>query len=78
MRPFASLLIASWLTAGSPPVLHADESEQLAAFARAYELYSQGQNAGAKELFQQTLSEKFVLTDYGLYYLAKIAFTEKA
>ena len=78
MRPFASLLIAFWLTAGSPPVLLADESEQLAAFARAHELYIQGQNAGAKDLFQQTLSEKFVLTDYGLFYLAKIAFTEKA
>jgi soluble lytic murein transglycosylase len=78
MRLFASLLIGFWLTAGSAPPLHADEDRQLTAFAAAHTLYIQGQNAGAKDLFQQTLSEKFTLSDYSLFYLANIAFAEKA
>ena len=78
MRPFASLLIAFWLTAGSPTALRAEENEQLAIFARAHALHLQGDNGGAKDLFQQTLGEKFVLTDYSLFYLAKIALAEKA
>jgi soluble lytic murein transglycosylase len=70
--------MAFWLTAGSPPALRADENAQLTIFAKAHALYIEGDNAGARELFQQTLSEKFLLADYSLYYLSKIAFTEMA
>jgi soluble lytic murein transglycosylase len=78
MRPSASLLIAFCLTAGWQPALSADETEPFALFARAHALYTQGHGAEAKEIFQQTLSEKFLLADYSLYYLSKIAFGEKA
>jgi len=78
MRSFASLLIAICMIAGLPAALHADEMEQLAVFAKAHALYTQGNNTGARDLFRQTLSEKFPLADYSLYYLATIAFAEKA
>ena len=78
MRTFARLLIALCMIAELPAALHADEMEQLAIFAKAHALYTQGNNNGARDLFRQTLSEKFPLADYSLYYLATIAFAEKA
>jgi soluble lytic murein transglycosylase len=78
MRSFASLLIALCMIAGLPAALHADEMEELAIFAKAHALYTQGNNTGARNLFRQSLSEKFPLADYSLYYLATIAFAEKA
>ena len=77
MRPFASLLIVLSFIPGLPAALHGDEMAQLAVFAKAHAFYTQGNNSAARDLFHQTLSEKFPLADYSLYYLATIAFAEK-
>src|SRR5919205_1826677 len=46
-------------------------------FAKAYSLYSRGNFAQAKDLFQKATDSKFVLADYSLYYLGTIAVNEK-
>jgi soluble lytic murein transglycosylase len=46
------------------------------SFARAYLAYSNGSLAQAKESFQEALEPNFPLTDYSLYYLALISFSE--
>src|SRR5687768_10384904 len=62
--------------AAAPQPLFSQAGDQREHFAKAYTLYSSGNLAQAKELFQKTLEAKFGLTDYSLYYLAAIAFNE--
>jgi soluble lytic murein transglycosylase len=71
----AILLLFLTLTAFPRP-LFPQAGDQRELFAKAYTLYSSGNLAQAKELFQKTLEAKFSLTDYSLYYLAAIAFNE--
>jgi soluble lytic murein transglycosylase len=78
MRLLASLLIVVCAFARTPGALYADEDTSLALFAKAHAFYSEGNLHSAKELFQKTLTGKFFLADYSLYYLAAIAFDEKA
>jgi soluble lytic murein transglycosylase len=78
MRLLASLLIVVCGFSGTARALQAGETDALALFAKAHALYSEGHLASAKEFFQKTLSGKFPLADYSLYYLATIAFEEKA
>ena len=78
MRSLASLLIVVCLFAGKVRALHAGENDPVALFAKAHSLYTDGNHIAAKELFHKTLSKKFPLADYSLYYLANIAFEEKA
>jgi soluble lytic murein transglycosylase len=77
MRLLASLLILGCAFADAP-ALYASESESLALFAKAHALYSEGNLGSAKELFHKSLNSKFPLADYTLYYLATIAWEEKA
>jgi soluble lytic murein transglycosylase len=78
MRLLASLLIIICGLSGTARALDGGEKDALALFAKAHALYSQGNLNDAKELFQKTLSAKFSLADYSLYYIATIAFEEKA
>jgi soluble lytic murein transglycosylase len=64
--------------AGAPALCADEENDPLALFAKAHALYLNGDRSGAKELFHRTLSNKFPLADYSLFYLASIAFEEKA
>ena len=74
----ASLLVVVCAFARTLGALYADEDNSLALFAKAHAFYSEGNLHSAKELFQKTLSGKFALADYSLYYLAAIALDEKA
>ncbi len=78
MRSLASLLVLVCLFAGKVLVLHAGENDPVALFAKAHSLYTDGNHSAAKEFFHKTLSKNFPLADYSLYYLANIAFEEKA
>jgi soluble lytic murein transglycosylase len=78
MRLLASLLVVLCALAGHIKGLAAGEDDPMALFAKAHALYSAGNFGAAKEHFQHTLSAKFPLTDYSLYYLSAIAFEEKA
>ena len=71
----AILLLLLTLTAFPQP-LFAQGGAEREFFAKAYALYSSGNLAQAKNLFQKTLESKFRLADYSLYYLAAIAFSE--
>src|SRR4030095_5414911 len=71
----AILLLLLTLTAFPRP-LFAQAGAEREFFAKAYALYSSGNLAQAKNLFQKTLESKFRLADYSLYYLAAIAFSE--
>jgi soluble lytic murein transglycosylase len=77
MRSFAGLLIVVCGFAIKSSVLYAGASESLAHFAQAHTLYSEGNLSAAKELFLKTLTGKFPLTDYSLFYLTTIAFEER-
>ena len=68
------LLLLTFTAFPGPAFAQAVDPREL--FAKAYTLYSSGDLAQAKELFQKTLEAKFSLTDYSLYYLAAIAFNE--
>ncbi|MBM4299419.1 MAG: tetratricopeptide repeat protein, partial [Deltaproteobacteria bacterium] len=52
----------------------ANDSREI--FGKAYQLYSSGKPAQAKELFQQSIDTTHPLADYSLYYLARIAVDE--
>jgi TolA-binding protein len=72
----ARILLLVSLFAGFPQPLFPQTGDQGGTFAKAYALYSSGNLAQAKELFQKTLEAKFRLADYSLYYLATIALSE--
>jgi soluble lytic murein transglycosylase len=72
----AHILLLVLLLAGFPRPLFPQTGDQAETFAKAYALYSGGNLAQAKELFQKTLAPKFRLADYSLYYLAAIALSE--
>ncbi|MGE5220589.1 MAG: tetratricopeptide repeat protein [Chloroflexota bacterium] len=59
-----------------PRPLYSQSAAPADLFAKAYALYTNGQHAEARELFQKTLDADFHLADYSLYYLAAIAFDE--
>ncbi|MGH7886970.1 MAG: transglycosylase SLT domain-containing protein, partial [Candidatus Binatia bacterium] len=75
MTYFAPLLLLAAL-AGSPQRLFAQSNDSGELFGKAYQLYTSGKAAQAKELFQQNLDATHRLADYSLYYLARIAFDE--
>jgi len=70
------ILLLVLTLAALPRPLFPQTADQGDLFSKAYALYSSGNFAPAKELFQKTLEPKFRLADYGLYYLAVIALTE--
>jgi peptidoglycan lytic transglycosylase len=72
----ARILLLVAIFAGFPQSLFPQTGDQGEIFAKAYALYSSGNLAQAKELFQKTLEPKFRLADYSLYYLAAIALSE--
>ena len=78
MRSLASSLIVLCLLSAGLPSLLARENDRLELFAKAHALYTAGSLASAKQLFQETLSQRFTLGDYSLYYLSTIVFEEKA
>jgi soluble lytic murein transglycosylase len=78
MRLLASLLTLVWAFAGANPALYAGADDMLSSFADAHALHSRGDLSGAKELFQKTLTARFALPDHSLFWLATIAFEEKA
>ena len=76
MRCPARLLLAIAFLAVFHQPLDAQPNDLRETFAKAYELYSRGDLAQSKALFQQTTDAKFPLADYSLYFLALIAFNE--
>jgi len=72
----ARILLLVAIFAGFPQSLFPQTGDQGEIFAKAYALYSSGNLAQSKELFQKTLEPKFRLADYSLYYLAAIALSE--
>lgn len=73
---FTRLLLLLAALAGSPHWLFAQSNDFRELFGNAYQLYTSGKTAQAKELFQQSMDATHRLTDYSLYYLARIAFDE--
>ncbi|MCY4486263.1 MAG: transglycosylase SLT domain-containing protein [Deltaproteobacteria bacterium] len=62
------LLLGLWAS-----IVHAETGTE-AEFARAYRHFAAGEHAAAEPLFRNTLSDDaFVLKDYALYYLGRIA-----
>ena len=76
MAYFTRLLLLLAVIAGSPQEILAQSNDLRELFAKAYQFYSNGKPAEAKELFQQTVDASHRLADYSLYYLARIAFDE--
>ena len=72
IAPLSLWLILITLT----PPSYSQSGDPRETFAKAYELYSRGKSAEAKELFRKSLDRDFRLADYSLYYLAVIAFKE--
>ncbi len=68
------LLLAAILAV--PEQLFAQPNDLRELFGKAYQHYHSGNQAQAKELFQQTVEATHRLADYSLYYLARIAFAE--
>ncbi len=77
MRIFRLLFPAFFTLAAFVGQAFPQTPRQSDIFAKAYSLYSSGSFAPAKELFQKTTDARFVLADYGLYYLGTIAVAEK-
>jgi soluble lytic murein transglycosylase len=75
LKLYTNALILSVSLICAPP-LQAQNHDLRDAFVKAYTLYTNGNLAEAKELFQKTADAKFRLADYSLYYLAMIAFNE--
>jgi soluble lytic murein transglycosylase-like protein/TolA-binding protein len=76
MRSVAQTLALIFVFAAAPLVSFAQDSTPRENFAQAYGLYSSGNMAQAKELFQRSLEPDFPLADYSLYYLALISSKE--
>jgi soluble lytic murein transglycosylase len=76
MSGFFVLLLFTAALAGWPQMASAQTGEFRESFAKAYQLYSSGNSAQAKELFQETSDATYGLADYSLYYLARIAADE--
>jgi soluble lytic murein transglycosylase len=62
--------------AGCPARVWAQSNDSGELFGKAYQLYTSGKLAQAKELFQQNLESNHRLADYSLYYSARIAYDE--
>ena len=62
--------------AGPPQWVFAQVDDPRELFARGYQLYNNGKPAQAKELLQKSVDATYRLSDYSLYYLARIAFDE--
>jgi len=73
---FIGLLLLLAPLASSPHRLFAQSSDSRELFGKAYQLYTSGKSAQAKELLLQTIEPTHSLADYSLYYLARIAFNE--
>lgn len=76
MTHFTRSLLFLAALAVAPHWLFAQANESRELFGKAYQLYTKGRPAQAKEGFQQSASESDILADYSLYYLARIAFDE--
>src|ERR1051325_82299 len=77
MRAARLTILLIFLLLGSANRVFPQTPERTAIFAKAYALYSNGNPAAAKDLFQKITGAKFVLADYSLYYLGLIAANEK-
>ena len=70
---FSRLLLLA-LSAGPAPAAERASTEAEAAFVRGYRHYAAGERSSAEPLFRRALSDAdFVLGDYALYYLGRIA-----
>ena len=76
MAYITRLLMLLATIAGSPHWLFAQANDSRELFGKAYQLYTNGKPAQAKELFQQSMDATYRLADYSLYYLARIAFDD--
>ena len=63
----------SFLLLLCPTAVKSADSETQAIFAKAYSLFSQNQFTEAEGLFLTTLQNDYLLSDYSLYFLARIA-----
>jgi soluble lytic murein transglycosylase len=72
---FAAALLLGTLCA-YPSASLSQEPDPRQSFYTAYSLYSSGAGSQAKEFFRQSSNNGYALADYGLYYLAIIAFEE--
>lgn len=72
---FTGLLLLVALLS-SPQRLFAQSNQSRELFGKAYQLYTSGKPAQAKELLQQTVESTHRLADYSLFFLARIAFDE--
>lgn len=69
-----SWLLLAVLWVGHARAVAPASTEAEAAFARAYQHYAAGEHPSAEPLFRRALSDAdFVLRDYALYYLGRIA-----
>jgi soluble lytic murein transglycosylase len=69
-----SVLLAILIS--SPQSLIAQSKDAREEFAKAYQLFTNGKPAQAKELFQKTIESGYRLADYSLYYSARMAYDE--
>jgi soluble lytic murein transglycosylase len=70
------LMLLLGVLSAAPSTSNAQTNESRELFGKAYQLYTGGKPAQAKELFQQSTDATHRLADYSLYYLARIAFDE--
>lgn len=76
MAYFARSILLLAALASSFDWLFAQSNDSRELFGKAYQLYTSGKPAQAKELFQQSMDPTHRLADYSLFYLARIAFDE--
>ncbi len=78
MKAKVQLLLLILTIAAFPRLLFSQDGiDSRELFAKAYSLYSAGNYAGARELFEKVQDPKILLADYSLHYLAMIAFNER-
>ena len=77
MRSLPRQFIFTLILASLSQSVLAQELTPKELFSSAYMLQQAGKTAQAKELFQKTVDNGFVLADYSLHYLSTIAFGEK-
>jgi soluble lytic murein transglycosylase len=76
MANLISLLLLMVVLVTARQSLMAQGNDARESFGRAYQLYTSGKPAQAKELFQQSIDSTHALADYSLYYLTRIAVDE--
>ncbi len=74
MKRFLTVVLLLSLLA--PPPGKAEENDARSLFARAYSLFTNNQLTEAEGLFLKTLRDDDILSDYSLYFLGQIAFSQ--